>query len=68
MNYNIKTFHDNLIELINNCGLPIGTAYFVVKDCLSQLEIGYKIAANKEASNGIKEESEEIPLNNTPDK
>lgn len=61
MNYQIEEFYNNLINLVNHCGLPIGVARFVLKDCLNQLEIGYREAIKTEASS--QEQDEEIIIN-----
>lgn len=47
-NYDIFKFKENLLNLINNSGLMIGTAYFVVKDVFKELEEGYKICVEEE--------------------
>lgn len=60
MNYQIEFFYANLIELINGCGLPLGAARFVLRDCLNQIEIGYREAIQKEREE--KEKVEKVSL------
>ena len=47
-NATIKYFHQELIKLINSCGLTVGTAYFVVRDVLHDLEKSYLDCAYRE--------------------
>ena len=37
-NSSIKYFQQELIQLINNSNLPVGTVYFVLKDSLNEVE------------------------------
>lgn len=62
MNYQMEVFHEQLIQLINKSGLPIGTAYFIVKDCLNELEMGYRKAIFNEKNSPTEDTTEEIPL------
>lgn len=62
MNYQMEVFHEQLIQLINKSGLPIGTAYFIVKDCLNELEMGYRKAIFNEKTSPTEDTTEEIPL------
>ena len=62
MNYQMEVFHEQLIQLINKSGLPIGTAYYIVKDCLNELEMGYRKAIFNEKNSPPEETTEEIPL------
>ncbi len=58
-NATIKYFHQQLMNLINNCGLPVGTAYFIVKDTLNELEKMYLEYAYKESrKDNITEETQ----------
>ena len=62
-NLSIKYFHQQLIALINNSGLPVGTAYFIVKDILNELEKTYLDCAYKESQeDNIKEETQTIEI------
>lgn len=42
-----EQFRINLINLINDCGLPIGGAYYVLKDVFHTLEQAYVEDMNK---------------------
>lgn len=59
-NYMIEDFHQKLIGLINNSGLTVGTAYFILKDVLNSLEKLYiqSIQEDKENINSIIETHE----------
>lgn len=59
-NYMIEDFHQKLIGLINNSGLTVGTAYFILKDVLNSLEKLYiqSIQEDKENINSIVETHE----------
>ena len=59
-NYMIEDFHQKLIGLINNSGLTVGTAYFILKDTLNSLEKLYiqSIQEDKENINSIIETHE----------
>lgn len=60
----IKYFHQQLINLINNCGLQAGTAYFVVKDVLNELEKIYNQNVQEDYQTSNQEtQSIEIPVN-----
>ena len=37
-NFQIHSFYKNLCDLINNSGLPVATAFFIIKDVLNDLE------------------------------
>lgn len=49
INYNMLQFHDQLMDLINNCQLPIGTAYYVCKDVFGELERAFQQCVKAEA-------------------
>lgn len=67
MNYQMEVFHEQLIQLINNSGLTVGAAYFIVKDCLHELEVGYHKAIFNERNSSTETTTEEIPLTNEVD-
>lgn len=48
INVNIEQFRENLLNSINECGLPIGVAYLIVKDIFTILEIEYKKVIQQE--------------------
>lgn len=49
MNYNMIQLHDQLTELINNCQLPVGAAYYICKDVFSELERAFQQCIKSEA-------------------
>jgi hypothetical protein len=67
MNYQMEIFHEQLIQLINKSGLPIGTAYYIVKDALNELEVGYRKAIYNESNSSSETTTEEIPLSEETD-
>lgn len=62
MNSNIKQFYDALVQLINNCGLPVGTAYFILKDLTNELQRGYEQAAADESNQTPKTHAKTIEV------
>lgn len=48
MNLNIEKFRDSLIQLVNNCNLPIGVAVYVFKDIHNLLMDQYDETLQKE--------------------
>lgn len=62
MNSNIKQFYDALVQLINNCGLPVGTAYFILKDLTNELQRGYEQAAADESNQTPKTHTKTIEV------
>ena len=63
MNYQMEVFHQQLIDLLNNSGLPIGSAYYIMKDCLHELEVGYQQAILSEKDAPEDKVTENIPIN-----
>ena len=53
-NYMIEDFHQKLIGLINNSGLTVGTAYFILKDVLNSLEKLYIQSIQEDKENADK--------------
>ena len=41
INLTLEQFKQNLIDIINNCNLPMGVAYLVIKDIYISLEKEY---------------------------
>lgn len=41
MNLEIEQLRRAIVGLVNNSGLPIGVAYYVLKDSLADLKIAY---------------------------
>ena len=68
MNLQIEVFHEQLIKLINECGLPIGAAYYVVKDCLNDLSVVYNKVILEENQESAEDVVEEIPVAEVIDK
>lgn len=64
MNYQIEIFHQEIINILNKSGLPIGVAYYIMKDVLKELEDAYIQAINKEKNQTSEEVIEEIPVEN----
>ena len=62
-NYMIDAFYKKLVKDINECGLPVGVAFFVMKDCLNQIETGYKLAINEENPANTQPEEKEVVIN-----
>lgn len=62
MNLEMENFHSELIKLINGSGLPIGVAYYILKDCLNDLYIIYNKAIIEEQKSSKEEIIEEIPI------
>lgn len=62
MNLEAENFHNEIIKLINNSGLPIGLAYYILKDCLNELLIIYNKAIIKERESPSETITEEIPI------
>jgi hypothetical protein len=57
-----EQYKQNLIDLTNNSGLPIGFAYYVAKDFLNTLEDAYRESLKDEAEgNNIEESVESEP-------
>lgn len=54
---NLEAFHENLLQLVNNCHLTVGEAYYVIKDVTNELRFLYL----KELQNELREpEKEEV--------
>ena len=62
-NLTIEAFHHNLLNLINNCGLPVGTAYYVLKDVYKDIENLYNRALAEEQANPPKNETKSFDIN-----
>jgi len=67
-NIGIKIFQKKLYDLINSCGLPVGIAYFVLKDATNELEKTFNECAYKEScddNKGTQTQTIEMPFTNT---
>ena len=62
-NFYINRFYKKILEIINTSELPVGTAYFILKDILNELEkIYYQALENdKNAKEELKIQRVEIP-------
>ena len=56
---NFEGFRQDLIAIVNNCGLPLGGAYYVLKDVLRELEAVYAQELSS-ATPTIKETSQKM--------
>jgi len=61
-NLSIKYFQQELYKVINNCGLPVGTAYFVLKDILNELEKTFNDCVYEESKNSQNTNTETINI------
>ena len=61
---NFEGFRQDLIAIINNCGLPLGGAYYVLKDVLRELEALYaqEISAATMVNHDTSEEIDPIEM------
>lgn len=48
INLQSEQFRNNLYNLINSSGLPISSAYFIIRTVASQLELKYNEVINTE--------------------
>ena len=55
INTQLNTLKGNLVNIINNSGLPIGICYYIVKDLIGDLTESYKEAILFEKANSIAE-------------
>lgn len=53
MNYQMYQTYTQIVDVLNNSGLPIGAGYYIVKEVLSELEKGYQEAVQKEEHDAI---------------
>lgn len=47
-NANLEIFRQRLVELLNNSQLPVGVAYYIMKDVLIEVEKLYQQAINED--------------------
>lgn len=66
MNLEIENFRNSLINLLNTCNLPVGTAVYIMKDVYNLLIDQYKQILEEEKKTQIydKVECEITPDNN----
>lgn len=60
----IEQYKKALVDITNQCGLCIGTAYYVAKDFLTDLEKTYVNALNTEILEGSNEQKVEKMIGN----
>ena len=61
-NSQAKTFEQALTELINNSGLKISEAYYIVENACLRLQVLYNESLYQEAKEGIESENNEISV------
>ena len=61
-NSQAKAFEDALTELINNSGLKISEAYYIVENACLRLQVLYNESLYQEAKEGIESENNEISV------
>lgn len=64
MNLEIENLRNSLINLLNTCNLPVGTAVYVMKDVYNLLIEQYKQILEEEKKSQI---YDEVECNITPD-
>lgn len=60
-------FEENLYKFINSCGLPVDTAFYVLKSVYLDFKHTLEEYAKKENSNGITTEEQTIYIDNSSD-
>lgn len=61
-NSQAKAFEEALTELINNSGLKISEAYYIVENACLRLQVLYNESLYQEAKEGIEQEDHEISV------
>lgn len=56
MNYKIQLLHQQLSDALNESGVPVAAAYYVVKDIYTQLQILMKETVEEETNLEPKQE------------
>lgn len=59
MNLQIENVKQNIINIINNSGLPIGIIYYLFKDINAEISSGYNKALNYEKQQQLEKEKQE---------
>ena len=64
-NLNSKSFEEALMQLINNSGLKVSEAYYIVQNAALQLKSVYDELCWKERIEGVytEEKTQEMPIN-----
>ena len=63
-NFLLEKFRQDIIEVLNNSNLLLGSAYYILKDILKELEEEYYKVIQKQKDFGIKNKTEEIKIPN----
>ena len=61
-NSQAKAFEEALTELINNSGLKISEAYYIVENACLRLQVLYNESLYQEAKEGTESENNEISV------
>ena len=61
-NSQAQAFEEALTELINNSGLKISEAYYIVENACLRLQVLYNESLYQEAKEGIESENNEISV------
>lgn len=56
INFTINNTYQNILNIITEAQLPVGTIYFMLKDILHDIEIAYQAGIQLENENIIKEQ------------
>lgn len=59
MNIQIENTRKNLVNDINNSGLPVGVALYILKDIVHELENAYNTIIQREYQNQIEDDIED---------
>lgn len=59
MNLQIENIKQNLIDIINNSGLPIGVIHYLLKDISNEVIVEYNRAIAQEKQQQIQQKQEE---------
>lgn len=71
MNLQMEKFREEILKSINNCGLPVGAAVYILKDCYRDLLKAYdEVLAEekKEQEQGTDTQTEEYEINTMEEK
>lgn len=67
MNLEIEQLRRAIIGLVNNSGLPIGVAYYVLKDSLADLKTAYDNTVQYEINQQREAQEKQDKSDTTPD-
>lgn len=60
MNYQIYNTYNQIRNDLEQSHLPIGTAYYILKDLLNDLEQGFRQAVAEESQNMASEQKDQV--------